>query len=197
VSSPQITLTANLQDFTGQEVGSPANPAKVSITLCGFGPSLPRVNGAAMIVRPGPVYIESKDGSFTTLLWGNDVITPAGTYYTVALLDGQGNVVQCAAYQLTGSGSHDLSTLPPIVGPGQGPLLLPGLKTWTQNVLVGASSYTLPVTPYAGAPFMLFRSGMLLSQGNPPYGSYALSGNTINFTDSGTQIGDTLYALFW
>lgn len=71
------------------------------------------------MARVGPIYLESTNGTFSTPIWGNDVITPAGTYYTIALLDGQGNVVQCAQYQLTGSGTQDLSNLSPILTPAQ------------------------------------------------------------------------------
>lgn len=285
MGTPQVTLTASLTDITGSEVGSPANPAKVCIALCGYGPQLPRIGGTALIARPGPIYIESPDGTFSERLWGNDVITPQGTYYTVAVLDGQGNVVQCAAYQLGGSGTYDLSALTPIAYPGQsqpliisgtpqiqiaagaidgvnkvftfnasaastplvnvyvagdyktniglapdyslafvsgtqwqiifttaptagpvvvqifskiGPsMVLQGATTWNQNVTVGSTTYTLPSAPSPDAPFLLFRSGILLNPGNPPFGRYTLSGNIVTFTDSGTEFGDTLYALYW
>lgn len=285
MATPAVTLTAKLEDFIGTAVGSVANPAKMCVALCGFGPQLPRIAGTAMIARPGPIYIESTDGNISTPLWGNDVITPQNTYYTVALLDGQGNVVQCAGYQLTGSGTYDLSALTPITFPGQvlpvvingtpqtqiaagmidginkvfafnapgapiplinvfvagdyktgigpspdyalaytasnlwtitfisaptaGPvvvqifnplgasLALQGSQQWSQNVILPATSYTLPSTPSPAAPFLLFRSGLLLNQGTPPAGRYTLAGNVVTFTDSGTEFGDTLYALYW
>jgi hypothetical protein len=283
MAAPAITLTANLQDLTGSEIGSTANPAKVCIALCGSGAQLPRIVGTSMIGRPGPVYLEVVGGTFTTLLWGNDVIEPLGTYYTVAILDGQGNVVQCSAYQLSGSGTFDLSNLTPLTFPNQNPqaqiffgppsiqvspspvngsntqftfsapatppplisvyvagvyktqgvdftlaytgsnswtitmttaptvgpvsvlvfsqlppsFVLQGMQNWNVNVLVGSRSYTLPRTPFPGVPFLLFRSGLLLQPGSPPSGSYTISGNVITFTDSGTEFGDTLYALYW
>lgn len=119
-ATPSITLTATLQDVAGSAIGSAANPSKLCIALCGFGALLPRIAGTSLIGRVGPVYLESTSGTFTTFLWGNDVINPSGTYYTISLLDGQGNVVQCAAYQLTGSGTVDLSSLSPIITPAQG-----------------------------------------------------------------------------
>lgn len=200
MATPAVTLTAKLEDFIGGAVGSVANPAKMCVALCGFGPQLPRIAGTAMIARPGPIYIESIDGNISTPLWGNDVIIPPNTYYTVSLLDGQGNVVQCAAYQFTGAGSFDLSTFPPILHPGQGTLSPQGLQTWSHNITLAegpGTVYTLPSTPFPGAPFLFFRSGLLLNQGTPPFGRYTLSGNTITFTDSGTEVGDTLYALYW
>lgn len=116
-AAPGITLTALLQDLAGNPIGSAANPCKISIALCGFGPILPKIAGTSMLAKVGPIYLESVNGSFSTLLWGNDAITPSGTYYTIALLDGQGNVVQSNAYVLTGSGSFDLSNLVPNVPP--------------------------------------------------------------------------------
>src|ERR1700678_3524238 len=50
-------------------------------------------------------------------LWGNDVITPAGTYYSVAVIDDKKNVVQSAMYQFTGSGTIDISTVTPLHPP--------------------------------------------------------------------------------
>lgn len=50
-------------------------------------------------------------GSISTVIYGNDVITPAGTYYAISLVDAQGNVVQAGIYQLAGSGTQDLSSL--------------------------------------------------------------------------------------
>lgn len=113
-----ITLTATAQDAFGAVVGTAANPSKLRIALAGFGPQLPRIAGTSIIAKPGPIYLESTSGSFSTPILGNDVITPSGTYYDIALLDGRGNVLQAAAYQLIGSGTQDLSNLAPYLNPG-------------------------------------------------------------------------------
>lgn len=199
--SPGITLTATLQDVSGVAVGSAGNPSKIAVALCGYGPFLPRVSGTSLLARVGPIYVESANGNFTIELWGNDVITPPGTYYTVSLIDGQGNVVQTAAYQFTGTGSFDLSSFAPMPYPGQGGLTVPqGMQLWNHNVTLAegpGTIYTLPSSPYVGMPFLLFRSGLLLTVGNPPFGQYTRAGNTITFTDAGTEVGDTLYAVYW
>jgi hypothetical protein len=117
-ATPNITLTATLDTIAGVAVGTTADQAKLRIALCGFGSSLPRIAGTS-IVAPGPTTLFSPGTAFSTAIWGNDQITPAGTYYSIELLDGQDNVVQCGAYQLTGSGTFDLSSLTPIVFPGQ------------------------------------------------------------------------------
>ena len=118
MTTPAITLTATLQDIFGAAGGSVANPCRLCITLCGYGSELPRIAGTSMLARVGPTYLQSSNGVFSTPIWGNDAITPSGTYYTVEVIDAKGNVVQCDAYQLTGSGTQDLSTLTPAVGPG-------------------------------------------------------------------------------
>ena len=147
MATPAITLTATLQDIFGDAGGSVANPVKLCITLCGFGPALPRISGTSLLARVGPTYLESTNGSFSTLIWGNDVITPAGTYYSIEVLDAKGNVVQCAAYELTGSGTFDLSSLTPVVAPGYS---LPGgyilLGDVSGNINVSVAGWTGPVT---------------------------------------------------
>lgn len=116
-TTPNITLTATLDDLTGKAAGSLANPAKLRITLCAFGPVLPLITGTAMIAKTGPFAVYSTGGIITTLLWGNDQITPDGTYYTIEVLDGQDNVVQIGAYVLTGTGTQDLSNLVQVIPP--------------------------------------------------------------------------------
>jgi hypothetical protein len=119
MSSPTITLTATLEDLTGAVAGSTANPAKLRITLCGYGQQIPQVPTANItIAKCGPLDIYSTGSEITTALWGNDVITPVGTYYTIEVLDGENNLVQSAAYQFTGTQTVDLSAAKPIVNPG-------------------------------------------------------------------------------
>lgn len=118
--TPQITLNVSLDDLQGIAAGSTANPARVLIALCNFGLQLPRIAGTAMLAKIGPYEILN-DGSgqpFPILLFGNDVIVPGGTYYAITILDGNGNVVQTAAYIFTGTQNVNLADLPPI-NPGQ------------------------------------------------------------------------------
>lgn len=164
---PSITLTATLQDLAGGPVGTSANPSKLAIALCGFGPYLPRVGGTSLLAKVGPWYLESTNGSFSTQLWGNDVISPGNTYYTIALIDGAGNVVQCGMYQLTGSGTFDLSNLLPIVTPSQAAALLFPTTTignaptfqlagGTVNGINAVFTFTAPPSP---APVLVVSAG--------------------------------------
>lgn len=118
--TPQITLNVSLDDLQGAAAGSTANPARVLIALCNFGLQLPRIADTAMLAKIGPYEILN-DGSgqpFPILLFGNDVIVPGGTYYAITILDGNGNVVQTAAYIFTGTQNVNLADLTPIA-PGQ------------------------------------------------------------------------------
>lgn len=111
--TPGITLTFDLVDYSGQEIGSQTQPAYVRIVLAGFGAVLPRINGTALIGKvtswPGDIpYVGA--GPQTVMLWGNDVITPLGTYYCISILDDKRNVIQSGEYQMTGTQTIDLST---------------------------------------------------------------------------------------
>ena len=112
--SPLITLTINLLDLQGNQIGSVANPAFVEIALANFGPTLPRISGTGNLVKVGPVSqrIPYEGAPLIVDLWGNDVITPAGTYYVISLFDDDLNLLQSGAYVFNGTISADLSTLP-------------------------------------------------------------------------------------
>lgn len=186
-----ITLTATLQDFTGAPIGSVAGagPSKLCIMLCAFGNQLPRILGTSLIGRPGPIYFDSTSGSFSVSLYGNDVISPVNqTYYAISLLDPQGNVVQTGAYQLTGSGTFDLSNLTPMVFPGTAGstiqnLLLAGIPvtqnaTGTVNGINPSFTFSAPQTP---APIIAVFAGGIFQDpmgGTPDY-SIAYSGSNI------------------
>jgi hypothetical protein len=113
MANPTFTLTATLEDITGQPAGSTANPAKLLIQLCNHGLYLPAIAGDNNQTEISKEFL-STGGQIAVPLWGNDLINPAGTYYAITVIDGLGRVVQCAAYLITGSGTHDLSTLTPI-----------------------------------------------------------------------------------
>jgi hypothetical protein len=113
--TPQITLTATLQDVSGNAAGTTASPAVLRIALAGFGLTLPCIVGTSNLVRVGPEDFYDDGTGVSTSLWGNDVINPLGTYYAITLLDGDGNILQTGAYQFSGSESIDLSSAVQIV----------------------------------------------------------------------------------
>lgn len=188
-TAPAFTLTATLEDLTGAAAGTTANPAKLRICLCAFGPVLPTIAGTAMVAKAGPMDFYSTGSAISTLLWGNDQITPAGTFYSIEVLDGEDNVVQCGAYILTGSGG-DLSSLAQIVPPYG--FLLPSLIVAEAAGAVPGTAYTSP-----GPVVLVFYNGTLLTPGLAfPILSYTLSGGTtinLNFATETDDVVSTLY----
>lgn len=186
MTTPNTTLTAKLDDLTGVSAGSIANPAKLRITLCGFGPVLPLIAGTAMLARTGPFALYSTDSSgITTSLWGNDQITPSGTFYSIEILDGQDNVVQCGAYQFIGGGTFDLSNAAQIVPPYG--FVIGGLVVKPTTGAYPGTTYTAP-----GFVIGVFYNGTL----QRPVIDYTLNALrtviTLNFS---TELGDNIYAL--
>lgn len=123
--TPQITLQINLLDYKGVQLGTATKPAYVRIALCNFGQFLPRVPTSGMMTRisTAPNDIPYIGAQISVALFGNDVILPSNTYYSISLLDDNKNVVQSGAYQFTGTATLDLSTLTPItITPGPPPI---------------------------------------------------------------------------
>jgi len=114
VATPGVTLTATLQTITGDAAGSTSNPAKLVIVLCNYGLTLPQIPGTSTIAKKEQTVYFDSAGQVSTLLWGNDVITPTGdTFYAITVIDGEGNVIQAADYQFLGTQTIDLSNATP------------------------------------------------------------------------------------
>lgn len=122
-------------------LGAAQPGSTLTVQLCGYGSQVPRVYASGLFAQTSPLAVKAGgSGIITMILYGNDVITPANTYYTFAVADDQGNTVQLNAYQFTGAGTFDLSTanlydpLPPSI-PSINPVLLnpPGGATQTIN----------------------------------------------------------------
>jgi hypothetical protein len=110
VTPPALTVTGTLNDIFGNaDVGS-----SVIFQLCNYGPNLPRIANSNLLAktRPSAVVVDNT-GAFSQKLYGNDVITPAGTYYSLSVEDENESRIQTQAYQFTGSGSIDISGLIP------------------------------------------------------------------------------------
>jgi hypothetical protein len=105
------TVTGTLQNALSAEIAG-----QVTVQLCGYGAMVPRANGVALFgnVSTLPTDIPVGDtGIFNFEVTGNDEISPAGTYYTVAIADANGDVVQVNAYQFLGTQSYDLNLIDP------------------------------------------------------------------------------------
>jgi hypothetical protein len=109
MSSP-ITVTGALKDVSGV-----ANAGKVTFTLCNYGGNPPVLSGTALLAQVSQTAQAGADGLFSMAVWGNDQISPAGTYYQVDVVGANGSRISTAAYRFTGLGSIDLSSVSPLV----------------------------------------------------------------------------------
>lgn len=132
--TPAATVTGTLQDLTGT-----ANVGSIQFELVNFGANVPRVTGTGIIAQTSNTAVANGSGVFSVTLWGNDQITPSGTYYNVNFLSSSGFLIASVPYSITGTGG-DLSSLAPLV--------------------------TFPVTPTSQIPFGQITGNIAVSQMN-------------------------------
>lgn len=196
-ATPNITLTATLLDYSGNTLGSASQPAWLRIALCGFGPVLPCVPGTGNIAKATSWNLDIPyAGSLpTTKLWGNDQITPAGTYYVIEVLDTQRNVLQAGVYQFTGGPlTIDLSNatqiLPPI------PLFAAGLVCVALNGSYPGTVFTAPTAVWGTGFLALMYRGAMQRLGID-WTQTTSQEATLNFTATKDGSGnDTVYAIY-
>jgi len=190
MATPGITLTATLQDITGEAAGTTANPAKLQIVLCNYGLTLPQIAGTSTIAKK-KIEELSTGAEISVELWGNDVIEPLGeTFYQITVLDGEGNRIQTACYQFSGTQDIDLSEATPF-NPPPYPVYAPPLAYAACNPAPPQVANT--VYTAAGPVVMVFYNGGPQVKGLNwfPVGS-SVTQFTLNFQTYG---GDTVYAL--
>jgi hypothetical protein len=107
----------------------------LDVALCGYGAQVPR--GPQGILPNGEDTLEiDEDGNFSFQVAGNDTILPPGTYYTITVRNGNGDIIQVNAYQFTDLEEYTLSgpnPAPPF-DPSQQPP--PGIPAPIQNLLL-------------------------------------------------------------
>jgi hypothetical protein len=185
MAAPAITLSASLKAQDGTPIAG-----FLRITLCGFGPVVPHVSDGMLADAGVPQVVgpQTAAGPLTQLIYGNDVITPNTTFYEVAILDENRNVVQSGNYLFTGAGTRNLYNSTQIVPPYG--FFAGALRYLACSGAVPGTVYTAP-----GPPVAVTYNGILMAADEaPPLFSYTLSGNiiTLNFT---TQVGDRIDAL--
>jgi hypothetical protein len=196
--TPQITLTFDLLDYSGNKLGSATQPAWLRIALCNFGANLPRIPSAGVIGKVSSWFVDVPyyGTTGTVLLWGNDVIVPGPdlTYYAISVLDAQRNVVQTALYQFDGTLTIDLSNATPF--DPTNPAALAKLEIADCTGAVPGTTYTAPGKIVPGG---VFYNGIQLPQGKTlPILSYTISGGTtinLNFTTQAGTPNDRITAL--
>jgi hypothetical protein len=196
MATPEITLTVTLQDLTGTDVSN----SSLSITLAGYGQALPKIIGTAMIAKTGPMRFKFAGGETipNIKLWGNDQISPSGTYYAIEVIDDKHNVVQSGVYIFEGGvQSIDLSNATPVTLQPEPPPFALLFGEQPAGAFPG-TVYTLSFLPLVTiAPVQLFYNGNLLLPGV----HYNIVGKTITLTfETNGPIdetpGDNLYALY-
>lgn len=185
----QFTLQASLDTI----IGGALTGGFLRITLCGFGPVIPFVTPA-----PGPMLADAgipqlvgpqTSGPLSVNLYCNNVISPNTTFYEIAVLDQNQNVIQCGNYQFNVAGvTVDLSSAVQIVAPYGFPI--GGLRYMPCTGTTPGTVYTAP-----GIPIAVSYNGIFMPYGrSAPTFSYTAVGNTITLNFS-TQAGDRIDAL--
>ena len=91
-----------------------AELGSVVIALCGYGAQVPRIHNNATLARVTTLEVNAgSDGVFTADLPGNNIIAPSGTYYTITVKDGNGDVVQTNAYVFLDGSDYVLDDIDP------------------------------------------------------------------------------------
>jgi hypothetical protein len=110
------TITGTLKSFFANKVDALAT---LDVALCNYGAQVARITGGAddpgllADVTLKQFAPDSTTGKFTIDLTGNDVIEPAGTYYTFTVKDGNGDTIQVNAYAFVDSQDYDANTIQP------------------------------------------------------------------------------------
>ena len=181
--TPQITIAGNTADLFGAE-----QSGTLVVQLCNFGSQIPRVSGTALIAQTSPLPIQITAGAYNFKLWGNDVITPSDTFYTIRAVDANGNTVQINAYQFTGTETIDLSSANPY-NPPPYPTYLPPMQyvpATPQPAQAANTTYTAP------APFIMVFYGGVAQRPTLDFVKLNPTQFTLNFE---TYDGENVYVL--
>jgi hypothetical protein len=188
---PGVTLTATLKDVIAPTGGGTAVAvgSKLQITLCGFGASIPLVPGDGLLAYGAiPQEVVQVDTTPISInLYNNAVISPAGTFYCIALLDDEDDIIQANNYQFLADGTFDLSNLTPII---------PGTPTMYAESPTRITPYQFQLSHnvIGGAPIGVYFNGGYQRMGPPPL-DYQLNGRII-VTTFPVIPPDTLYAVY-
>jgi hypothetical protein len=187
-ATPNITLTATLLDYSGNTIGTSAQPAWLRIALCGFGGVLPAIAGTGNITKITSWFVDIPftGTALSVKLWGNDQISPSGTYYAISLLDTQKNVLQTGIYQFTGTQTIDLSNAPQIVQPPVPQIF--NLVTLATAGSVPGSVFTVPTPIWGNTLQAVFYKGVFYPRVKGATTNWALIGQTLTMNFACTEV---------
>lgn len=109
--TPQITVTVNLDSL----LGIPNVNGTMTVELLGISDGIARVPGTCILVITKWSVTSDISGFCTITFYGNDVISPANTYYKITVTDSTETMSVFDFYQFSGTGTFDLTTLTPFV----------------------------------------------------------------------------------
>jgi hypothetical protein len=150
------TITGKLETFYGE--GDVDGIATLDVALCNYGSQVPRSQDAMLAdVTIKGLTADETTNAFSFEVDGNDVIEPAGTYYTVTVKDGNGDIIQTNAYIFLDANDYDLGTAQPfdptLPVPPLPPLIYNQLVTvpYQPNIGLDASTATAFLFPCSGS----------------------------------------------
>ena len=192
-ATPNITLTATLLDYSGNTIGTSAQPAWLRIALCGFGGVLPAIAGTGNITKISSWFLDIPftGTALSVKLWGNDQISPSGTYYAISVLDTQKNVLQTGIYQLYGTQTIDLSMAPQIAQPPVAQIF--NLVTLATAGTVPGSVFTVPTPIWGNNLVAVFYKGVFYPQVKGSTVNWTLAGQTVTMSFACTEVPFAIY----
>lgn len=192
MATPGCTVSFHLEDIAGANVAG-----KVVAALVNFGTTPPVVSGTAVLVPLTITVNAAANGTGSLVLFGNDQITPASTYWEIAVYGATSLGPVSVANYTFNSGSYDLSTAIPLsVTAGQvaapnavltNPTNTQTISTYGLNVsellALGAAVTIAGATPTA--------SGTILGLGNTTGFGNGSAGTAVTTTTKNTGTGPT------
>lgn len=147
------TINGKLLRIADPSVGFAPEEGSVLIALRGYGSQVPGGPGGTLvnleytIVPPNP-----SNPQWTAVVPGNDVIRPAGTYYTITYRNANGDIAQTEAFIFADAATYDLDFTEPFdpsLGTGPPPTPAPPLVgnrlqvvTYVPNPQFAGNAYT-------------------------------------------------------
>jgi len=107
-ANAQVSVTGNVASVGA----AAASNSEIVFELQNYGGNIPKVSGTSILGDVKKIFTPDGSGNITGTLYGNDVITPTTTFYTVCVWT-DGRRFRCANYRLAGA-TFDLDTATPI-----------------------------------------------------------------------------------
>jgi hypothetical protein len=181
--SPNITLAGNLVDASG----NPLAGGSLYVQLCSYGSQIPTVQQSGVIAQTNYIPTISGTGAYSFSLYGNDQITPAGSYYVMLVRDASNNVVQCSAFRFIGTQTVDLANVSPF---NPVPPPVPSIPPWLVTIPFSALAL-FPAIPAGYVMYEMTLTGVVTA--SEIQGTYP--GQIVGLTIIQDSVGNHPFAL--